>query len=181
LRRCSARARTLSAIGWGTESVVALQTLSFPEDLTSLIRPWRPRWLAAHEALRRRFVDHDPSSLLQAWHGSLGRERPRHPADEFVARAAGYLGVSLEDLAGRTRRTDVVRAREVLATLGVERYGQRVADLASVLEKHPESVSRCISRGTGLRRSDTEFEKVYIGLDQKMAVTPSRSGGLETS
>ena len=40
----------------------------------------------------------------------------------------------------------MIRAREVLAIVGVERYGLRVEDLAREMEKSPDSLTKRISR-----------------------------------
>ena len=76
---------------------------------------------------------------------------------------------AMDDLAGRTRKPNVVRARELVATLGVERYGLRVAEVAKVLHKSVEGISRCVSRGIDRRQSDREFRKRLERLDEELA------------
>ena len=100
---------------------------------------------------------------------STGLERPALSAAELVERGAVFLGVQLEDLAGRGRASDVVRAREMLATLGVERYGLRVKDIAVEFSKSPEAVSRMVSRGIEKRRGDARFRKDLDALDRRIA------------
>ena len=100
---------------------------------------------------------------------STGLERSAMAVEDFVVRGSDFLGVSVDELAGRGRSPAVVRAREVLATLGVERYRLRVNALARVINKSPEAVSRCVSRGTQLRRADAEFNTRFNGLDQMLA------------
>jgi hypothetical protein len=76
-----------------------------------------------------------------------GRERPTLTTEEFVEMAAKILGVAVEELAGRGRGAEVVRAREILAATGVEWYGLRVKDLAACLDKHPVTASGWVMRG----------------------------------
>ncbi len=47
------------------------------------------------------------------------------------------LGIGFDELAGRGRKPEVVRARELLTVLGVERYGLLVKEIAAALHKHP--------------------------------------------
>lgn len=84
-------------------------------------------------------------------------DRPRVTAEEFLKRGVELLGLDFEEVRGRTRRSEVARARELLATLGVERYCLRVNELARVLQKHPVTASGWVMRGVHRRRSDPEF------------------------
>lgn len=102
---------------------------------------------------------------------STGPVRPRLEVGEFVAAVAVDRGVSLEDLAGRRRSPHVVQTRELAATLGVERYGLRVKEVAAVLGKSAEAVSRMVSRGIGKRQEDADFRRHYEGLDRLMVET----------
>jgi len=100
-------------------------------------------------------------------------ERPSFKTEDFVHRAAGVLDVEMDTLIGRGKGKDTVRARELVATLGVERYRLKVKDLAAALCKSPEGVSRCLSRGIERRRVDSEFRNSLDSLDRDMAdLTP---------
>ena len=106
------------------------------------------------------------------WQGrSTGLERPAIAVNDFVLRGAEYLRVSIDELADRGRSPSIVGARVLLATLGIERYGMRVNEIARVINKSPEAVSRCISRGTRLRKADAEFGAKLEELDQFFAET----------
>ncbi len=96
---------------------------------------------------------------------STGLERPPMRTVEFITRAAAYLEVDVESLAGRGRSLEIVRARELLSTLGVERYGLRVKDLATIMNKSAEATSRMVSRGADKRQEDVRFRKAYDGMD----------------
>jgi hypothetical protein len=101
--------------------------------------------------------------------------------EEFIVRGAGYLEVSLDDLRDRGRASAIERARELLATLGVERSRQRVNALAAVMNKSPEVISRCVSRGVRLRTEEPEFEAAYEGLDEALADAHARREETVTS
>ena len=97
-----------------------------------------------------------------------GRERPRLEAEEFVGRAADALGIDVEELRGRSKRRDLSRARELLAVLGVERYGLRVKDLAEFLGKHPVTVTGWVMRGVRRRVEDAETAARLDALDREV-------------
>lgn len=75
------------------------------------------------------------------------------------------MGVATEEVAGRTKRPDVVRARELILTLGVERYGLRVKDLAAALEVRYDTASLWGRRGARRRRDDGRFGRRLDELD----------------
>ena len=79
------------------------------------------------------------------------RERPALEVEAFVERVAAAIPIDLEDLRGRGKGYEVSRARELLATLGVERYDLRVKDLAEYLNKHPVTVTGWVMRGVRRR------------------------------
>jgi hypothetical protein len=77
--------------------------------------------------------------------------------------------VEAADLQSSRRREDLVRARELLTVLGVERYGLKVKDLASELRKSPDGMTQAIARGVRRRVEDARFRKDLSELDRKMA------------
>jgi chromosomal replication initiation ATPase DnaA len=93
-------------------------------------------------------------------------------AEDFIERVLGFLGVDLEDVSGRTKRREVVRARELLMSLGVERYGQRVTALATSLGVRYDTVSLWGRRGARRRQSDPAFQRRLDEVDGCLAATP---------
>ena len=71
--------------------------------------------------------------------------------------------VQVEELAGRGR------AREMLATLGVERDGRRVKDIAAEFKKSAEAGSRMVSRGIEKRLGDASFREDLEEMDGHIA------------
>jgi len=71
--------------------------------------------------------------------------------------ACEYLNVDPEMLAGRGRNLEVVRIRELIGMVGVERFGVKVTELADVLGKLRDGVSLWVRRGVARRATDPEF------------------------
>ena len=110
---------------------------------------------------------------------STGPERPRFTAGVFLRRACEALGVDLEALTGRGRTSVERDLRELVSVLGVERYGQRVSDLAAALVKNPGTVSRWVSAGAARRTAEPAFVGRVQDLDQRLQ-TAASGGSDET-
>ncbi len=102
---------------------------------------------------------------------SAAAHRPTLPADEYIRRGASAAGVTVDELRSRLRSPGVVRAREILAVVGVERYGLRVADLARELEKSPDSVTKMIGRTVRRRSADPALRSALDHLDNTIAAS----------
>ena len=63
---------------------------------------------------------------------------------------------------------EVVRAREILAATGVERYGLRVKDLAACLDKHPVTATGWVMRGVQRRHRDSATAKQIEAFDEAL-------------
>jgi REP element-mobilizing transposase RayT len=100
---------------------------------------------------------------------STGLERPPLKADNLVTLACEKLGVSREGLIGPGRDRQVVRAREAIALVAVERYALRLKDIADELQKNQDTASRWLSRAAARRRDDTGFAELVHALDQTLA------------
>ncbi len=105
--------------------------------------------------------------------GGAREDRPRLTAARYVELGAHVIGVSLEELRSRFRSREVVRAREDLAVVGVERYRLRVCDLAREMAKSPDAVTKAIARGVHVRTADPERSGAQDRLDEEIA---ERSG-----
>ncbi len=119
---------------------------------------------------------HAPRPRLDALGASSTRERPQLDAAGFVGRACLALGVEPEHLAGASRVHPMVRTRDLVAALAVERYALRSADLASVLRRSPDHVSRWVSRGAHRRLHDPDFAAELDSLDEAVAEEEGRPG-----
>jgi len=85
------------------------------------------------------------------------RWRPKCGAAEWLDLACEYSNIDPEMLAGRGRNLEVVRIRELIGRVGVERFGVKVTELADVLWKSRDGVSLWLRRGVTRRATDPEF------------------------
>ncbi|HSL18525.1 MAG TPA: hypothetical protein VLB51_11530 [Methylomirabilota bacterium] len=79
--------------------------------------------------------------------------------------------MALDDLRARTRDLQVVRARELLMLIGVERYRLRVLDLAEALGRSPEGMTKTLARAPRRRVNDPHFLNELEALDRWLAET----------
>jgi len=102
---------------------------------------------------------------------STGLERPKLEAEDFVRHVCLLLEEDIDRLAGRARDSSTAASRRLLATLGIERWGQRAKDLARVLNKNPDVVSAWASKGGSLRQVDQGFFEEVEKLDGELSRT----------
>lgn len=100
---------------------------------------------------------------------STGLEREPLDATEFVELACAGLGIIMESLAGRLKDRKTTMLRQLVATAGIERWGQRAGKLGSILAKHPDVVSRWARTGAERRSTDPEFAEALDRLDTTLA------------
>jgi len=67
---------------------------------------------------------------------------------------------------------EVVKMRELIGLVGIERFGVRVTELADVLGKSRDGVSRWMRRGSKRRSTDTEFAKAAEQLEYVASEEP---------
>jgi REP element-mobilizing transposase RayT len=102
--------------------------------------------------------------LSQAWGGAragaAGAQRPRlHDVGRYLEAAAWALGVERAALGGRGKAPAIVRAREILTVVGVERFGVRMSELAGHLGMNAGSVSHWAARAAARRQADAVFAR----------------------
>jgi len=103
---------------------------------------------------------------------STARWRPRFGAGEWLQIACAHLGVDRLRLSDRNRNPDIVRARELIGLIGVERFGVKVNELAAELGKSRDGVSRWVRRGADRREFDPEFASDAEALDNEGSQEP---------
>ncbi len=121
--------------------------------------------------------DEDPEDAARErrrQEGDVPEERPRLTVVEYLELGADALGVSRDDLRSRRRSGEIVRAREQLAIVGVERYRLRVCDLAVEMQKSPDAITRAIARGILGRATDSELRRALDRLDSAIAEAAGR-------
>ena len=135
--------------------------------------PWWRLGRPTEEELLRRKDD----AFIDEQGRSTARWRPRYGASEWLEIACARLGVDRARLADRNRNQDVVRARELIGLVGVERFGVKVNDLARELGKSRDGVSRWIQRG-----QTDERRKRILPLMPKLSISPrARSHDIHSS
>ena len=116
--------------------------------------------------------DEDPEESGRSRRAEDAVRRAREPrdlgVDEFLERGARWLGVELDDLRGRGRGDETVCARELLASVGAERFGLRVKVIAEALGKHPATASGWVMRGIRRRQEDGDYRARYEGLEREL-------------
>ena len=128
---------------------------------------WRLGRPTEEERLRRRddaFVDEQGRSTA--------RWRPRYDAAAWLDLACDHLHIDREALRARGRHPEVVRQRELVGLVGVERYGVKVTELAAILGKSRDGVSQWVRRGAQRRAADPEFAAAAQELDLAASEEP---------
>lgn len=154
LRRYRATLATVDESDWGGEGPGCL--------------PWWRLGRPTEDELFRRKDD----PFIDEQGRSTARWRPRYSAGEWLEIACAQLGIDRERLADRNRNQEVVRARELIGLIGVERFGVKVNELARELRKSRDGVSRWIQRGTERRAADADFASDAESLDLAASEEP---------
>lgn len=100
---------------------------------------------------------------------STGLERPTLDADQFVNAACSILDVEVERLASHRRDSETAAIRQLVAAVGIERWGQWAGRIAAVLEKHPVAVSRWVAEVARERQADPLIEEKMTRLDEELS------------
>ena len=108
-------------------------------------------------------------AVAGGWYCVGDIERPRSEASEFVRRVCELAGHDPDQLGSRARDRNTADARKVVATLGVERWSQRRAALAAVLNKNPDVVSFGVGEGAPRRQEEPEWAARLDELDERLS------------
>lgn len=100
---------------------------------------------------------------------SSGIERLQVSAEGFLAAAGRALGEHAGLLWSRRLVRAEVAKRDLIALLGVERYGVRVRDLAGSLQRNADEVSRWATRGARRRQHDARAAGEFQRIDARIA------------
>ena len=106
---------------------------------------------------------------------SIGLRRRLAP-HRFLQLACRLIAADPIELAGGRRFPEIVRQRELIAGLGIERWGQGPKRLGEVLGRSADTVGRWAYRSSKRRQADEAFRAAYETLDRTlMKVTASDS------
>ena len=86
--------------------------------------------------------------------------------------ACAHLECDPGMLCSRGRAPEVVRMRELVGLVGIERYGVKVTELAAELGKSRGGVSHWYRRGAARRAEDADFAADANALDQAVSEEP---------
>ncbi len=128
---------------------------------------WRTGRPTEEERLRRR-----EDAFVDELGRSTARWRPTYTAVEWLEQACARLGCDPEELRGHGRAPEVVRMRELIGLVGIERFGVKVTDLAEELGKSRGGVSHWYRRGTARRAEHVDFAAAAEALDQAASEEP---------
>jgi hypothetical protein len=67
-----------------------------------------------------------------------------------------------------SREREIVRCRDLLSALAVERYGIRTRNLAAAASRTPDQVSRAVGRARSRRGRDVELGRRLEELDRAL-------------
>ena len=123
--------------------------------------PW---WIQANHVDEIADADRHPDATTFDGLG-LAEERAELGLGEFAARFEAASGNALGDLASRFRSPEQVRGRIELSTLAAGRYGLRVRDIAALINKHRNSVTKWLNKGLRRGGTDPEFKRRLDDLD----------------
>ena len=94
--------------------------------------------------------------------------RARFEAEAWVEAVCAVVGLGRQELSDRGRNPTVVRVRDMVGLIGVERYGVKVKDLARCLGKSEDGVSLWVRRGARRREEDAAFAGEVEALDLRL-------------
>jgi REP element-mobilizing transposase RayT len=101
---------------------------------------------------------------------STGRERPTLDAMSFLKAACSILDVETARLTSSRRDRETAVLRKLIVAVGIERWGQRAAQLAVLLNKHPVAVSRWVSDAARQRQEEPALREEMESLDEALSI-----------
>jgi hypothetical protein len=127
--------------------------------------PW---WAPAHHVDEIATGDQHPEA--QTFDGrQLADERAELQLSEFVDRYESVSGYDLDELASRHRSAKHITGRIELCVLAVARYGLRACEIADLLDKGRNSVTRWLNQGLRREHDDPRFAARLKMLDSAIS------------
>jgi hypothetical protein len=99
----------------------------------------------------------------------LAEERLALSLDELVHRLQKHQLVSVKRLSSRCRGAELTFLRAEFAALAIGRYSARICDVATLVSKHPNSITKWLNRGLRLEREDPAFKNRVDRLDKAVS------------
>ena len=117
--------------------------------------------LVGRVSRRRRHADARTFDGLE-----LAGDRLELTLDELVDRLQALDLVSVDRLSSRSRGAELTLLRAEFAALAIGRYRARTCDVAALLGKHPNSITKWLNRGLRLEREHPGFRQRVDTLDE---------------
>ena len=95
----------------------------------------------------------------------------------FAEAACRAPGVEPRLLASHRKDRSTTRLRELVAAVGLERWGQSAGELGRVLGTHPDVVSRWARRAATRRAEDPAIADQHQALDLQIAASNPEARG----
>ena len=128
----------------------------------------RLRWTPANHVDEIATVDQHPET--EKFDGQrLAEERAQLDLLEFADRFESASGYDLGELASRHRSMRHITGRTVFCVLAVSRYGLRACDIAALLRKGRNSVTRWLNQGLRRENDDPGFVARLDSLDSAIS------------
>jgi REP element-mobilizing transposase RayT len=96
---------------------------------------------------------------------ALAEDRAGLELNDFALGFEAASGHTLSDLASRCRSSSQTLGRIEFSTLAIARYGFRVCDVAALIRKHRNSVTKWLNQGLRQEGSHSDFAKRLDHLD----------------
>ena len=100
-----------------------------------------------------------------------GKNRVEISLDEFAHRFDQAAGITVCELASRSRSKCHIRGRIEFATLAISRYGYRVCDVADLIHKHRSSITLWLNKGPFNENKNPRFAHRLDQLDERISRT----------
>jgi len=100
---------------------------------------------------------------------ALAENRAEIDLDDFARRFERAAGLTVRDLAARSRSKNQIRSRIEFATLAISRYGHRVCDVADLIHKHRSSITLWLNKGLFTENTNPDFALRLNQLDEKIS------------
>jgi len=147
-------------LAWVRDVAEARRFAKGLEDL-----PW---WKEARDAVE--IVEPETHPEAKTFDGQpVEIDRPSMAVADFAEFYEQFSGHSILDLSSPLRTSELIRGRIELTILAVGRFGLRSSEIATLINKHPSSLTRWLNVGTHLGRNDCEFRNRINRLDQQIS------------
>ena len=100
---------------------------------------------------------------------SLENDRPFVSLTSFVDLFERFSGHSIADLSSPLRTSELIQGRVELTVLAVSRFGLRSSEMATLINKHPSSLTRWLNLGLRQERENLDFRSRLDFLDQQIS------------